>query len=129
MWPNLDINDDISGFDSQSLWDYDLTQGGGLVVQVVIDTSEAAVLDRSKLWVDGVQIQDLMNPPVTMLPPAPERDDQYRQRASHDVWQPRRQRPRVDGRHLLLALYNVAQTDLERENNRAALTANDDAPQ
>lgn len=128
-YPNLDLDDQNPGSDAQALWDFDMVAAGRLVMHVVIDTTQPALEDRMRLWIDGVQAVDLMNPPVTMEPPSqndpiPIGDDRIFNLGNRgDLERP------LTGVIYYLALYNVAMTDAERDNNLAVLTVSDDHPQ
>jgi hypothetical protein len=127
--PYFEHNQDTPSIsDASQVWDTDLRPQGRIVAHVVVDTTRILAQNRIRLFVNGTIVAPDPNAPVTITPPALNEGVD----TCGDCWLVIGNgvtgvRP-LSGDVHYVAIYNVAFTSQERQDNLAILTANDDGP-
>lgn len=126
--PYFEYNQDSPGLqDVSALWDPNLKAAGRVVAHVIVDTTLPNEEDRITFFVNGVQAGN-QTPNVALIPPAQNEGVDTCANCSLIIGN------RLAGTHpfrgvvYYAAIYNVALTANERQNNVDLLMVNDDTP-
>jgi hypothetical protein len=127
--PYFEYNQDTPATaDVTQLWDVDVHVLGRVVAHVVVNTALANAADRVVLFVNGTPAPPHLNPGIPVIPAT--QDDGVNTCPSCElhIGNSISTQRSFAGTVFYAAIYNVAFTAAELQNNLTVLTANDDPP-